>query len=84
MNILWRGRRGRQCCQRRSVQARHIRHVIEVDELGQVAIFDAIFGAHVLMLMVVIFAVFSKPDRCEAVLVERCVIAAAQVAVGPE
>src|SRR5437870_9175721 len=84
MNVLWRGRRRRQRCQRCGIQTGHIRHVIEVDELGQIAVFDAIFGAHVLMLVVIIFAVFGKLDRCEAVLVERCVIASAKLAVGPE
>src|SRR5213594_621461 len=84
MNVLWRGRRRRQRCQRCGIQTGHIRHVIEVDELGQIAIFDAIFGAHVLMLVVVIFAEFGKSDRREAVLVERRVIASAQIAIRPE
>src|ERR1019366_9496024 len=53
-------------------------------EFWQVTVFDAVLGAHVLVLMVVVLAKFGKPHRRESLLVEREVIAAAQVTIVPE
>src|SRR5208337_4993045 len=76
-------------CQRgqgRRVQPRYVRHIVEVDKLRQVSIFDAIgfILANVLMLMVVIFAEFGEPHGGKALLIERIVVASAEEAVQPE
>src|SRR6267378_7847954 len=68
----------RQRGERRSVQTRHFGYVIEIHELWQVAVFDAVFGADVLVLVVVIFTEFRKSHGGKALLIERIVVASAQ------
>jgi len=41
--------------QGRRIQPCYVRHILEVDKLRQVPIFDAVFAADVLMLMVEVF-----------------------------
>src|SRR5450631_2290674 len=61
-----------------------MRHVVEIDKLQSVAIFDAVLRAHVLMLMMKVLAIFGEPHCGKSLLVERVVITAAQVAIQPE
>src|SRR6266480_2271958 len=63
---------------------RHISHVVEIHELGYIAVFNATFSAHILMLVMVIFAVLSEAYRGKSLLVKRNVIPAAKVAVEAE
>src|SRR5690349_2685325 len=51
---------GGQRCQRSRVQAGDIGHVVKVDKLGKVAKFYSILGAHILVLVVVVFAKFGE------------------------
>ncbi len=57
--------------QGRGIQPRYVSDVVEVDEPGQVAIFDAVFRPDILMLVVVVFAKFRKADGRESLLIER-------------
>ena len=57
-------------CQRQCIQARHFRHVVEVDELRQIAVLDAVFGAQCLMLMIEIFAGLGEAYCGVSLLVE--------------
>src|SRR5271157_2877112 len=80
-------RRRRRQCQRSQggrVQPGHVGGVVEIYKLRQVTIFDAVLGANVLVLMVVILAEFCEAHRSVSLLVEGEMIAAAQVAVAPE
>src|SRR5579864_1592288 len=81
-----RGQSGRRCqsskCSR--VQARHGRGVFEIHELRQVPVFDAIFGANVLVLMVEVFPVLGKADGGESLLVKGVMVATPQVTVETE
>ena len=61
-----------------SIELRHMRNVVKVYELRQVAIFDAVFSAYILMLVVVVLAEFGKTHRRKAGPIERKMIAAAQ------
>src|SRR5450631_3107236 len=61
-----------------------MRHVVEIDKLQSVAIFDAVLRAHVLMLMMKVLAIFGEPHRGKSLLVERVVISASKVAIQPE
>src|SRR5271166_5818923 len=81
-----RRRRRRRCqrSQRGRIQARHVRGVVVIQELRQITVFDAILGANVLVLMVIILAKFRKSYRGITLLVKGKMIAAAQVAITPE
>src|SRR5205807_6637584 len=67
-----------------AVQARHGRSVLEIHELRQVTVLDAIFGANVLVLMVEVFPVLGKADGGESLLVEGVMVATPQVTVETE
>src|ERR1051326_8442018 len=75
-----RSKRGQSC----GIQPRHICYIVKIYKFRQVTIFDAVFCPHVLVLMVVIFAIFGKADSGEALLIESAVVTAAQVAVTTE
>src|SRR5205807_1827371 len=60
------------------IQMRHLSDIVEIHKPWQVAIFDAIFGTDVLVLVIVIFAEFRESHCGEALLIERIMIAAAQ------
>src|SRR5579864_802987 len=68
----------------RGIQPGNLCHVVEVDELRQVAILHAVLGADVLMLMMEILAKFSEAHGGESLLVKGGVIAAAQIPIQPE
>ena len=55
--------------------------VVEVVELQQVTILDTIFGANILMLMVVVFPPLREANRSKALFVERTVVAATSIAI---
>src|SRR5258708_5497914 len=61
-----------------------MRHIVEVYKLLCVAIFDAVFRAHVLVLMMKVLAEFSKPHGRKSLLIEGIMIAAAQESIQPE
>ena len=69
-HIRGRRRRRSQRCQCRGIQSRYASYVFKIDELRQIAIFNAILGAHILMLMVEILAPLGKAYRRESLLVE--------------
>src|SRR5579864_6527423 len=81
------GRRRRRRSERRQscrVQTSYICNVIKIYKFRQVTIFDAVFRANVLMLMVVIFTIFRETDCGKALLIESAMVAATQVAVTAE
>src|SRR5208282_1240601 len=80
-DLRWWSGRGSEGCQSARIQASDVGHVIKVDELRQVAKFNSILSTHVLVLMVVVFAKFGEAHRGVSLLVERAVIATAQVTV---
>ena len=84
MNVRRRRWCGRQRCERCRVQPRHSRHIVVVHRFRQIAILDAIFRAHVLVLMMKVFAKFREANGGESLLVERIVVAAAQKSIQPE
>src|SRR5579872_1914946 len=61
-----------------------MRDVIEIDELGQIAVFDAVFSADILMLVMKILAILREAHRGQSLLIEGIMIAAAQVAIQAE
>src|SRR5271165_785901 len=80
-----RRRRGRgQRRQRCRVQTRHVCRVVVIHELRQIAVLNAVLGAYVLVLVVIVLAKFREPDGSESLLIEGKMIAAAQVAIAPE
>src|SRR5215813_8389931 len=83
-DLSWRRGRQGQRRQRRRVETGHVGHVVVIHKLGQITKFDAVFRAWVLVLVVKIFAVLGKADRGKALVVERGMVAAAQVAVAAE
>src|SRR5690348_5124584 len=66
------------------MQTSHICDVIKIYKFWQVTIFDDVFGANVLMLMVVIFTIFGEADCGKALRIEGAVVAVTQIAVGTE
>ena len=83
-NIGGRSRRCRERCQRGCVRARDVRDVSEVNEFEHVAIFDAILGADVLMLVIEVLAIFGEAHACESLFIEGRMVASAQKAVAAE
>src|SRR5579872_2044759 len=80
-DLGWRSGRRSKGCEGGRIQAGNIGQVVEVDELRKVAEFNSALRAHVLMLVVVVFAKFGEAHRGESLLVERTVIAPAQITV---
>ena len=61
-----------------------MRDVIEVHKFGEIAIFHAIFGAYVLVLVIEILAVLGETYRSESLLIERVMVAPAKISIKPE
>src|SRR5579884_601637 len=78
MHICRRSRRRRQRCQSCCIRARHVRDILEIDKLNQIAVLDTVLYSYVLMLMVEVLAIFGDANCSESLFVERSVIASAQ------
>ena len=63
------------------VQASDVCNVAGVDKLEQITVFDSVFGAHSLVLMVEVLAPFGEANGRETLAVEAAVVATAQIAV---
>ena len=80
-NIARSRRAEREARKRRGVHARDLSYVVEIIELDQVAVLNAVLFANHLMLMFEIFVRLGHPDGGKAAFKEGRVITAAQVAV---
>src|SRR5277367_4700073 len=79
--VTWRRRSGGERGQCSGIQPRHVGHVVEVDKLQQISVLHAVFDANVLMLMVIVLTPLGKTHGGEAFLIERAMVATAQIAV---
>src|SRR5262249_22757156 len=67
--------------QRGRIQPRNICHVSEINEFGKISILYSVFGAHVLMLMLIIFVGLSKAHGGKTPLKKGLMIAATSVSI---
>ena len=74
------GERGKGGC----VDAGYVGYVIKVDVLEKIAILNTVFDAHILVLMVEVFAPLGKAYGGEALLIEAGVASNTQETVAPE
>src|SRR6185437_1101601 len=83
-HLLRCSRGGGEGRERGRVEPGHVRHVVEIDELEQIAVLLAVFETDVLVLVVEVLAPLCEANGGEALLIEGEMVAAAKKAVEPE